>query len=603
MVYQNSKDWKSSQFCYSGSVLEMIKCLENNIISAGPGAGKTEFLAQKACFILETGLCKYPYNILAITYKNDASRNIKSRVKERCPVGMSNNFTAMTFHGFCKQILDQFREVLPEDLKPTHDYIIKSLSYREWNEITRGKSLNAFSFQLGIILGLEGQEKIELDNFWQKQLFLMNDKKSHLTFDMMVALAIYILHDNDDIANIIRQKYPYVFVDEFQDTTAVQYHLLISLFQGYNNIITAVGDPKQKIMEWAGAKKYVNQHFSDEFKAKKLSLKTNYRSNAKIVDLINTVTEYIHGDTDDGDKNSVSLSLMDKVADRVGNDQSVIIKKDFPCLNSQYNAISQEIRYLIQNQDLQPHEILIIRRQKIDEIEDFFTNLGNNISVFNSNKSFGTLSVQDLQDDPCSQFLMSILLLMHDVDIEYINAWNVFYDTMGTLRGINEERNTNDFFAECDQIIKNIKDENISYNPNEIAIILNNPIFIEYVKEFKQNYALFGYNSQDGILSAQQSFEEYITFLADRENNWHSVINQYHGINCVHLMTIHKAKGLEYDTVFFVDVDEKTFWSDDAVGTQFFVACSRAKERVRIYASNPELNAPITKILDHLIGT
>src|SRR5580704_16788077 len=87
--------------------------IERNLaLTAGPGAGKTEMLAQRADFLLRTGTCFYPQRILAISFKVDASKNLKDRVRKRCGHQLANRLDSYTFHGFAKRIIDRFRPVL-----------------------------------------------------------------------------------------------------------------------------------------------------------------------------------------------------------------------------------------------------------------------------------------------------------------------------------------------------------------------------------------------------------------------------------------------------------------------------------------------------------
>ena len=87
--------------------------IERNLaLTAGPGAGKTEMLAQRADFLLRTGTCRYPKRILAISFKVDASQNLKSRVRKRCGHELAARFDSHTFHAFAKRIIDRFRLVL-----------------------------------------------------------------------------------------------------------------------------------------------------------------------------------------------------------------------------------------------------------------------------------------------------------------------------------------------------------------------------------------------------------------------------------------------------------------------------------------------------------
>src|SRR5687767_3754838 len=82
-------------------------------VTAGPGAGKTEFLAQRATYLLETGLCPAPRRILAISFKRDAAANLQRRIQERTP-DHAKRFVSMTFDAFTKGLVDRFHELLPE---------------------------------------------------------------------------------------------------------------------------------------------------------------------------------------------------------------------------------------------------------------------------------------------------------------------------------------------------------------------------------------------------------------------------------------------------------------------------------------------------------
>ncbi len=71
-------------------------------VVAGPGAGKTEFLAQRAVYLLETGACPAPCRVLAISFKGDAAANLAERVRKRCPPELASRFTSLTFDAFTK---------------------------------------------------------------------------------------------------------------------------------------------------------------------------------------------------------------------------------------------------------------------------------------------------------------------------------------------------------------------------------------------------------------------------------------------------------------------------------------------------------------------
>lgn len=171
-------------------------------LTAGPGAGKTEMLAQRADFLLRTGVSRYPKRILAISFKVDASKNLRERVQRRCGTELGSRFDSYTFHAFAKRIIDRFRVVLTGDDALTTGYTI-------------------------------GETKIP----HQQILFLD-----------LVPLAIKILQSSEIARNAIRQTYSDVFLDEFQDCTNLQYELVKVAFLGTGARLTAVGDTKQKIM-------------------------------------------------------------------------------------------------------------------------------------------------------------------------------------------------------------------------------------------------------------------------------------------------------------------------------------------------------------------
>ena len=91
-----------------------VLCEENALVIAGPGAGKTELLAQKAGFLFTTNSCREPRRILAISFKKDAADNLKERIVARYGERYKNRFMSLTYDAFFKSILDRFYRALPE---------------------------------------------------------------------------------------------------------------------------------------------------------------------------------------------------------------------------------------------------------------------------------------------------------------------------------------------------------------------------------------------------------------------------------------------------------------------------------------------------------
>lgn len=119
------RDWKpSDDIELEDAALDSIKETNNISVVAGPGAGKTELLAHKAGYLIQTGLCPYPKKILAISFKVDAASNLQERVEKRYGKDVSNRFESKTFDSFSKGLLDQFLNALPEEYKPAKQYEI-----------------------------------------------------------------------------------------------------------------------------------------------------------------------------------------------------------------------------------------------------------------------------------------------------------------------------------------------------------------------------------------------------------------------------------------------------------------------------------------------
>lgn len=102
-----------------------VRDLSSGIIVAGPGAGKTELLAQRACFLFQTGLCPAPKRILAISFKRDAASNLRRRVRKRCGHETARRFDSMTYDSFAKSLVDRFLAGLPAGFRPTENYGIE----------------------------------------------------------------------------------------------------------------------------------------------------------------------------------------------------------------------------------------------------------------------------------------------------------------------------------------------------------------------------------------------------------------------------------------------------------------------------------------------
>jgi len=109
------EDWKPVGVeALEPNALQVVRSADNRSVIAGPGAGKTELLAQRAAYLLQTGTAPAPKRILAISFKRDAATNLAARVRQRCHRNHAGRFDSMTFDAFAKGLIDRFGQALPE---------------------------------------------------------------------------------------------------------------------------------------------------------------------------------------------------------------------------------------------------------------------------------------------------------------------------------------------------------------------------------------------------------------------------------------------------------------------------------------------------------
>lgn len=146
------------------TALDIVRSESNTAVIAGPGAGKTELLAQRACYLLQTGLCEFPKRILAISFKKDAAKNLRDRVASRSDKEQSMRFDSYTFDALSKSLLDRFIFALPPTWRPTSDYEIYSPTGRK-----KKNEFNQFLYKMKqsapISLLQAEMDNVTVDNF------------------------------------------------------------------------------------------------------------------------------------------------------------------------------------------------------------------------------------------------------------------------------------------------------------------------------------------------------------------------------------------------------------------------------------------------------
>jgi len=556
------EEWEPKEnLVLESSALEALKDSGNSLVLAGPGAGKTELLAQKASFLLETNSCQYPKEILAISFKKDAAVNLKERITQRLPKKMKKRFVSRTFDSFAKNLLDRFLNALPTEFRPNKNYII----------ITNDKKIkyflkkNGFSIHRNSIKHLTSNKFEELGskhiNMWKSLIKGDSEGDSFLTFPMITRLAIRILNANPYILEALRKTYSHVFIDEFQDTTNLQYDLITTCFFNSDVSITAVGDKRQRIMLWAGAKANIFYAFKNDFNASIYELLMNHRSAPRLLEIQKSINNYLQDKPFTPTPNSKWDSNQGQA--EIWYSQNSI---------NEVSNIAKEIQYLIKENKLSYNDICIIVRQKSykfgEEIIPIFEKYG--IKARDESK------FQDLLKEEI--ILLVINTFKSALEVRNSDAWLYIWDTLIHLENdsvIDSLRN------ELKDILKTVRDCLNRINSKEKLNVLVNKILKFYnLGKIKNNFPQ--YAQENYVERLIENMVDYLFDYYSSAEDWLDAIDSFEGKNSVPIMTIHKSKGLEFEAVFFVGLDDTNFWNfknskkEETYG--FFVGLSRAKQ-------------------------
>lgn len=562
-----------------------------NVI-AGPGAGKTEFLAQKAVYLLETGLCSPNKKILAISFKADAAKNLADRVKKRCPEEFSNRFVSMTFDAFTKNLVDRFRMALLEQHQPSKRYEVFFPSFHQQKQLI-SSFRNNFDSAVGIYSFIQrlqnmnqfiGSVRIgdprlswleeQFLTFWLSQQINSPDGISRVSFLALNRLAEYIVRTNDHVRRSIRASYPVVFVDEFQDTTFAQYDFLSSVFKTSEAELTVVGDYKQRIMGWAGAKGDAFDQFKADFSAQQYSLELNHRSSRELVRIQHVIAQAI-----DNEANEVQTSNHN-----VSSDSCAWICCSHN-VDKETNHLAKWIANDMQSRSLNPRSYSILVRQKPEDYEQqlSFYLAQHGLSLRNESMKIGETTLQDLLAEELTILFSTLLRL--GLGQRDAQAWNQLSTDMQILRNTNREDEKAQRQVE-NQLTKYISKLRMlmqqPFTPENARFVFEQNIVFIDLDDLRSSFSR--YTTGNLLEINLTALEEFFTCCVDTQSSWEGLLNEFEGTNHISLMTIHKSKGLEFDTIIFMGVDDNAWWSyrpGDTEGlSTFFVALSRAKQRV-----------------------
>jgi superfamily I DNA/RNA helicase len=493
---------------------------------------------------------------------------------------LSRRFVSMTYDAFAKRLLDRFRVALPEDFRPAPDYQVVNNISEGYRRVT-GQTVDSMkrtALNLHFVIEINklpiradsGVQKRVLE-IWKLMLKGDGEAPSYLSFPMISRLAEYLIRVNVRIKKALGATYSHVFLDEFQDTTKVQYDLVRTCFGEQDTILTAVGDDKQRIMVWAGADKEIFRKFEDNFSAGKKHLMMNHRSAPRLVQVQEALASRISG------------QYSEVRVDKRWNVQDGICEVWlFDDVEQETEEVIRSIRSWIIEEGVQQREICVIVRQLPGSYgKALIDALDGEDGIWARNEN----EFQDLLAEEMMRIILDFVLLASnnrapEACLNTLEILNLLRGTTAIVEGLEGSQKHEDdlrkFLGQLREFLVAV--ENASQLEDEFRKILHYMDLTLVRNVFPQ------YKRGDYLASLVNQLSKLLWCEYASRGDWEKAVESLWGEYSVPIMTIHKSKGLEYDTVIFLGLEDAAFWNflnqPEEETCAFFVALSRAQRRV-----------------------
>lgn len=596
-----------------------------SLVIAGAGSGKTRVLTYKIAYLLQHGIL--PWNILALTFTNKAAREMNLRISQICQDISLSGMWSGTFHSIFARLLRIEHEVInyPQDFTIYDSADTKSLI----KAITKELGLDEKVYKQNIVAGHISEAKNHLilpAQYAAESTIISRDRSEGvgqihkiytiyqqrlsaagaMDFDDLLLNTYLLLRDHLDVRQRYIERFQYILVDEYQDTNMAQYQIL-SLLTNTKSRICVVGDDAQSIYSFRGADISNILNFQQQYpNARIIKLECNYRSTQNIVNAANSIIRYnehqipktVYSAGAEGDPITLFSAASDKEEARkiVANITRLHARKDVPynevAVLYRTNAQSRVIEEALQGANI-PYRIYgglsFYQRKEIKDTlaycrlianphdEESFRRIINYPA-----RGIGATTIQKVQ----------LAAATHDVSM-----WTVANDPLAYGVEINKGA-INKLSAFC-ELIESFRVQLDKVTASDLVrdIIRRSGIGVDLtLVKSAENTAR--QENVDELLASIQTLEKE---ARDEEGRTRVSLTEYlstvsllsdadtrdDGTPRVTLMTIHAAKGLEFQAVFVTGMEEDLFPSSLAkMSTHemeeerrlFYVAVTRAKE-------------------------
>ena len=585
------------------------------LILAGAGSGKTRVLTYKIAYLLEKEIVK-PWQILAITFTNKAAKEMKERI-EALVGQVSNDMWLGTFHSVCVRILKREIELLGYtrdfnifdeiDKEKVIKEVMKKLNIDEKvypvglikSEISKAKEAmkDEVAYQKDAMGDFRKEEIAKVYNMYQETL----KKNNSIDFDDIIMLTVQLFLENPDRLLYYQNKFNYILVDEYQDTNKSQF-LLISMLSSATGNICVVGDESQSIYGFRGADISNILNFEQEFpNAKIVKLEENYRSTQNI---LNAANEVIKNNKSKIDK---QLWTQNEEGDKI----------EYKTLNNEY----EEVEYVVDEIDdicRKEHEnysnfaVLFRTNAQARVLEEVFMKAGTPYKLIGGIKFYARKEIKDI-----ISYLKLIQNTNDNIALKRIinePKRGIGNTALDKLDALSSEKGMSifEFIQDSNNLVGFRSAGNIMSFRDMINDLIKEKDKIKVSELIKKTLKDSGYEdmlNSEGTKETEIRFDNLMEFIGvaiefENENAENSlgdfldsialvsdVDNLDESTDAVTLMTMHSAKGLEFDNVFLVGMEEGLFPSkrsiEEDVQTEeerrlCYVAITRAKKHLFI---------------------
>lgn len=534
------------------------------LIIAGAGAGKTKTIVHRILHIIEEG--NRPENILAVTFTNKAAREMRERVRAALPPD-ANVPTLVTFHALGARILREFGHVLgytkhfsimdPDDALGVIKDILKNLGYdpkehdprgiREKMSRAKNECLTQESYAASARSPRESLAAIVWGHY-NREL----KKQNSVDFDDLLVLPLFLFEQHEAILKEYQDRYRFIHIDEYQDTNEVQYRFARILSEKYKNLCV-VGDADQTIYTWRGAQIKNILRFEEDYPgAKVVILEENYRSTKTILSAAN---EVIRKNTERTEKNLFT---------RAGDGEKITAFEGYDEKHEGMFIAEESMNAIRAGTDGKNIAVLYRTNFQSRVLEEAFLALNVPYTVLGV-RFFERKEVKDL-----ISYLRAALNPKSSEDIKRsiaIPTRGIGKVTLTKLLGgdpdipLKTQIKIDQYF----KILDSIREFSEAHKPSEvIKYALQHSGMEKMLKEGTADEVerllnleeLVTLGTRYDALPHEEGLEQFLSEAALASDADESDRDKAEGVR---LMTIHAAKGLEFDIVFIAGLEDGLF--------------------------------------------